>query len=104
MTWSSVQGNTAYVKRMETVSLEGEVAKPGAYPVWETTSHHAKTLYQALAQAGGLTAGAYPAGVILYRQREAIHSEREQAELRNAMRNLDRGVGLPEKTPSSRRR
>jgi len=94
----SVQGNAAYVKRMETVTIEGEVAKPGAYPVWENASHNAKTLYQALAQTGGLTSDAYPAGVILYRQRTAIHNEREQDELRKAMRNLDRSVGIPEKT------
>lgn len=93
----SVRGNASFVKTTETITIDGEVNHPGAYPAYERTKQTPKTLYEILTKAGGILPDAYPAGIVLYRQQSALYTDRQQTALGNTMRDLDANVGIPMK-------
>ncbi len=90
----SVQGNADFINVTETVTIEGLVLHPGAYPAYNGTRRHPKTLFQALTEAGGLLPEAYPTGIVLYRDQAAIHNNRQQGELNRTLNYLDTSAGL----------
>lgn len=90
----SVQGNSSYVKVTDTVMIEGEVKLPGTFPVYDGTRQTPKTLYQALAQAGGLLPDAYAAGVVLYRQQSSVYTAGQQWGLNKTTGAFDALAGI----------
>jgi protein involved in polysaccharide export with SLBB domain len=90
----SVRGNAVFVSMTETVTLSGEVEHPGVYPAYDGSRQTPKTLYQLISQAGGTMPDTFPAGIVLYRQQAAIHTNLQQQELARTMRNLDEAVGI----------
>lgn len=90
----SVRENASYAKVTDTVSIEGEVQSPGAFPAYEGTRQTPKTLYKVLTQAGGFMPEAYPAGVVLYRQQSAVYTAGQQWELAKTTRSLDSTSGV----------
>lgn len=90
----SVQGNAEFFNVTETVSIEGAVLHPGTYPAYTTTRQNPKTLYQMVAEVGGLLPDAYPKGLVLYRKQSIIHTDRQKQELERTLRDIDTNVGL----------
>ena len=71
-------------KRVRLVRLEGEIERPGLYPL-----NPGETLTEVLGKAGGLTAQAYPFGLEL--ERESVRLE-QQKNLNRIVLELEQGL------------
>lgn len=90
----TLKADPDYARATDTFRIEGEVAHPSSYPVFEQGRSHPCTLYQALARAGGLLPNAYAPGIVLYRKQSAIQDDTRRKEVALALTNLDAANGL----------
>ena len=81
--------------RAEVVVLEGQVAKPGTYPL-VSTPEEPDTVYKLLTRAGGLQPRGNARGIILYRQRDALLNPDQTDDLNQVLAGFNR-----ERTPGS---
>ncbi len=81
--------------RADVVVLEGQVARPGTYPLL-STPEEPDTVYKLLMRAGGLQPQGNPRGIILYRQREALLNPDQTDDLNQVLAGFNR-----ERTPGS---
>ena len=91
----SVLGNAEFINTTETVSIDGEVKHPGAYPAYHDNRQAPKSLYELISQAGDPLPTAFPSGIVLYRKISAMHTPRQEKELTRTMSYLDAIVGIP---------
>ncbi|HEY3377213.1 MAG TPA: SLBB domain-containing protein [Armatimonadota bacterium] len=96
----SVREDSRFAHATETVSVEGEVHAPGAFPAYHGARQDPLTLYQALKQAGDLMPGAYQPGIVLYRKQAALYTTVQQWELTKTMSNLDSIAGVKPTLPA----
>lgn len=87
-------------KRAEVVVLEGQVARPGTYPLLGTPEEP-DTVYKLLTRAGGLQPRGNPRGIILYRQRDALLNPDQTDDLNQVLAGFNRertpgGVSMPQ--------
>ena len=59
-----------FTRATDDYHIEGEVAHPGSYPVYEHDKTTPKSLYQALTEAGGIVVHGYVPASSLYRKRK----------------------------------
>ncbi len=89
--------------RADVVVLEGQVIKPGTYPLLGTPDEP-DTVYKLLDRAGGLLPQGNPRGIIIYRQRDALMDPDQTDDLNQVLTgfNRERTPGGVSMTPEAR--
>lgn len=73
------------------VSITGRVARPASYALQET-AEEPDTVYQLIQRAGGLLPDANPRGIVLYRLRDEIIADEQEADLRQVIATFNREI------------
>ncbi len=76
----SIQGDGEFIVKPAVVTVQGQVAKAGAYALKGGTGAHADTVWTALQRAEGLLPDGNPNGIVLYRGRASLFAQSKDLE------------------------